>query len=68
MLFLVRLFAPYGTLPTQGDYQGIFTTKEKAMDRVRFWKDTKCVEGYTAVIYVTQPDTGDCEKVFEVQL
>ena len=68
MLYLVRLFAPYGTLPKQGEYQGIFTTKEKAMERVHFWKDSKCVDGYTCVIYVTTPDTSISEKIFELQL
>lgn len=66
--YIVRLFAPYGTVPTQGEYQGLFSTKEKAMGRIRFWKDMTCVQGYTAVIELVQPDGGQSEKVFEVVL
>ena len=69
IMFIVRLFAPYGTMPKQAEFQGIFTTKDKAMERVHFWKDMGCVEGYTALIETARVDNeGKHEKVFEVQL
>lgn len=68
MFFVVRLFAPYGTFPTQTEYQGIFTTKEKAMERIHYWKGFSIVQGYTAVIHTVKPDETQSEnKVFEVQ-
>lgn len=68
-MFIVRMFAPYGTVPVQAEFQGIFTTKDKAMERIHFWKDMGCVTGYTALIETACVDgVGKHEKVFEVQL
>jgi hypothetical protein len=68
-MYAVLFNAPYGTVQTQNQFQGVFTTRDKALAHVRKWKDLRLIPGYVATVTrIGVDDDTALEKVAEIEM